>query len=160
VCLPAGSDYGLSISKPGFLFHSENFSLSGKGGSEPFQIKVKLMPLKAGNKVILKNVFFQTASFSLEEKSTDELDKLSALMKNTPNLKIEIGGHTDNVGDKQKNIILSENRAKSVFDYLVKSGVEAARLSFKGYGDSQPVADNTNENGRAENRRTEFKVVQ
>jgi outer membrane protein OmpA-like peptidoglycan-associated protein len=118
------------------------------------------MPLKAGNKVILKNVFFQTASFSLEEKSTDELDKLSALMKNTPNLKIEIGGHTDNVGDKQKNIILSENRAKSVFDYLVKSGVEAARLSFKGYGDSQPVADNTNENGRAENRRTEFKVVQ
>jgi outer membrane protein OmpA-like peptidoglycan-associated protein len=160
VCLPAGSDYALSVGKQGFLFYSENFSLSDKRSSEPFQIKVKLMPLKAGNKVILKNIFFETGSFALQDKSASELEKLLSLLKNNPQLKVEIGGHTDNVGDKQKNLVLSENRAKSVLDYLVKAGIESSRLSFKGYGDTQPLADNNSEKGRAENRRTEFKVVQ
>jgi outer membrane protein OmpA-like peptidoglycan-associated protein len=159
VCLPKGTDYALSISKPGFLFHSENFSLLESASQEPFQLTVKLMPLKAGNKVVLKNVFFNTGSYALEQRSASELDKLVKLLQGSPELKIEIGGHTDNVGDKQKNMTLSENRAKSVFDYLVNAGIEASRLSFKGYGDSQPVADNNKEEGRAMNRRTEFKVI-
>ena len=70
-----------------------------------------------------------------------------------------MSGHTDNVGDKKSNQLLSENRAKAVYDYLVKNGIPADRLTTKGYGDTQPIANNDTEAGRAENRRTEFKVI-
>jgi outer membrane protein OmpA-like peptidoglycan-associated protein len=80
-------------------------------------------------------------------------------MKKFPFMKIEIGGHTDNTGDKIKNKTLSQNRAKSVKDYLISKGVDASRLSAIGYGDSKPIADNKTEQGRAQNRRTVFKVT-
>jgi len=87
------------------------------------------------------------------------LNKLIAFLKTNPKLTIEIGGHTDNVGKPKDNQLLSENRAKSVKDYLVENGIEANRLTTKGYGDTNPIASNETETGRAENRRTEFKVV-
>ncbi|HNP49607.1 MAG TPA: OmpA family protein, partial [Bacteroidia bacterium] len=73
--------------------------------------------------------------------------------------RIEVGGHTDNVGGKQYNQQLSEKRAKSVFDYLIQKNIPATRLEFKGYGDSKPVADNSSEQGRSQNRRTEFTIL-
>lgn len=80
-------------------------------------------------------------------------------MQTNPAMKVEISGHTDNVGDAQKNKVLSENRAKSVVDFLVSRNIPADRIVYKGYGDTQPIAPNDNEEGRKKNRRTECKIL-
>ena len=87
------------------------------------------------------------------------MDKLVQLMNENPGLKIEIGGHTDNVGKPADNLTLSNNRAKAVINYLVSKNIPAQRLTAKGYGETKPVADNKTDDGRALNRRTEMKVV-
>jgi outer membrane protein OmpA-like peptidoglycan-associated protein len=115
--------------------------------------------MRAGESIVLRNIFFETDSFALKSESRIELGKLTHFMKANPTLKIELGGHTDNSGDKKYNQQLSEKRARSVYDYLIGDGVSASRLLFKGYGDTKPVADNNTEKGRAQNRRTEFTVV-
>lgn len=159
VCLPVNQDYALNVSHEGYLFHSENFTLTGGTVTQPFEKNVGMKKIKVGESVVLKNVFFETAKFDLKDKSRVELDKLVSFLEKNPKMAIELSGHTDNVGDKKMNQVLSENRAKAVFDYLVNKGIKAERLSTKGYGDTMPIADNGTEEGRAENRRTEFKVV-
>jgi outer membrane protein OmpA-like peptidoglycan-associated protein len=160
VCLPVGHSYALSIQKKGYLFYSENFALEGvKDIDNPQQLNVYLSPIKAGEKIVLKNIFFATDSYELKRESFAELNTLVELLTNNPDLRVEIGGHTDNVGSEKYNLSLSENRAKSVRDYLVSEGVELKRLTFKGYGFSEPVADNNTDTGRAQNRRTEVKVL-
>ncbi|MBI2279919.1 MAG: PD40 domain-containing protein [Bacteroidetes bacterium] len=159
VCLPVNQDYALNVSHEGYLFHSENFTLTGGTVTQPFEKNVGMKKIKVGESVVLKNVFFETAKFDLKDKSRVELDKLTSFLEKNPKMAIELSGHTDNVGDKKMNQVLSENRAKAVFDYLVNKGIKAERLSTKGYGDTMPIADNGIEEGRAENRRTEFKVV-
>jgi OOP family OmpA-OmpF porin len=105
-----------------------------------------------------KNVFFSTGSFKLLPKSFKSLDVVADLLKADNSLMIDIDGHTDSQGKPDKNQILSENRAKSVADYLVKKGIDASRLKSTGYGDTKPVADNKTAAGRAKNRRTEMTV--
>jgi outer membrane protein OmpA-like peptidoglycan-associated protein len=112
-----------------------------------------------GEKVVLKNIFFDTDKFVLKDESKIEIEKLIEFMNANPRIKIEVGGHTDNVGDKKKNEVLSNNRAKAVYDYLVSKSIIPSRLSFKGYADTQPIADNKTEAGKKLNRRTEFKIV-
>jgi outer membrane protein OmpA-like peptidoglycan-associated protein len=87
------------------------------------------------------------------------LDEVVALMKENPNLKIQISGHTDNVGKPNDNLILSNNRAKAVVNYLQSKGINTSRLSAKGFGAAKPIADNNTENGKSINRRTEMIVV-
>ena len=160
VCLPAGHSYALSVQKPGYLFFSDNFDVgSVKDVDNPQQLSVYLSPLKPGEKIVLKNIFFATDSFELKKESYAELNTIIDLLKKNPQLKVEIGGHTDNIGSKEYNLRLSENRAKSVYDYLVSKGIDAKRLKYKGYGFSEPVSDNSTEEGRAKNRRTEMKVL-
>jgi outer membrane protein OmpA-like peptidoglycan-associated protein/tetratricopeptide (TPR) repeat protein len=160
VCIPTDMDYALNVSKEGYLFYSENFTLSGiSDKSKPFLKDIPLQQIKEGNKVVLKNIFFETNSFELKEESTVELEKLIKFLNKNVSLKIEIGGHSDNVGSDETNQKLSENRAKSVVGYLVSKGISPSRLTTKGYGKSEPVADNKNEEGRSQNRRTEFKIV-
>ncbi len=160
VSLPVNKNYALNVSKEGYLFYSENFSLKDiKDITKPYQLNVPLQPVKTGEKVILKNIFFETNSFQLKGESTAELQKLLALMQNNKNLKIEISGHTDNIGDDKSNQLLSENRAKSVYEYLTTNGILAERLSYKGFGEAAPIATNDTEEGRALNRRTEFMVI-
>lgn len=160
VCLPTNRDYALNVSKKGYLFYSENFSLSAANNKmQPLLKDVFLQPVKAGNRVILKNIFFETNSYELKKESTVELNKLVQFLNDNPDIKIEIGGHTDNIGSDVLNQTLSENRAKSVAEYLVSKGIMNTRLTFKGYGKTQPVADNTSDDGRAQNRRTEFKII-
>jgi len=159
VCLPIHQDYALNVSHPGYLFHSENFTLSEGTVDKPFQKNVAMHKIKVGETVVLKNVFFETAKFDLKPRSKVELDKLIAFLNINENLKIELSGHTDNVGDKKSNQVLSENRAKAVYNYLIENGIAKERLTTKGYGDTQPIADNETAEGRAENRRTEFKVI-
>ena len=105
-----------------------------------------------------KNVFFSTGSFKLLPKSFKSLDAVADIMKADNTLMIDVDGHTDSQGADDKNQILSENRAKSVADYLVKKGVDASRLKSTGYGETKPVADNKTAAGRAKNRRTEMTV--
>lgn len=106
----------------------------------------------------LNNVFFATGSDVLREESQDELNKLVAIMTQYPQMAIEVGGHTDDQGDDKANLDLSGRRAKSVQGYLVKKGIDVKRLAAVGYGESKPVADNKTDEGRAQNRRTEFVI--
>ncbi|WP_354430173.1 OmpA family protein [Mucilaginibacter sp. UYP27] len=157
--LGAGKNYGLNISREGYLFYSDNFSLIGLKDKKAFNISVLLSPIEVGNKVILKNIFFDTNKFELKAESKAELQKLVEFLQLNKTVKIEIAGYTDNVGNEQANVTLSEKRANSVYQYLSANGVVATRLVYKGYGEAQPIAPNTTEDNRALNRRTEFMII-
>ncbi|MES2265846.1 MAG: OmpA family protein [Bacteroidota bacterium] len=157
--LAAGKNYGLNISREGYLFYSDNFSLIGLKDKKAFNISVLLSPIEVGNKVILKNIFFDTNKFELKTESKAELQKLVEFLQLNKTTKIEIAGYTDNVGNEQANITLSEKRANAVYQYLSTNGIPATRLVYKGYGEAQPIAPNTTEDDRSLNRRTEFMII-
>lgn len=157
--LKSNRNYMLTIDKTNYLFYSANFELKEHSSMEPYNLDVPLKKPATDIEVVLNNVFFDVDKFELRPESKLELDKLVHLLKKFPFMKIEIGGHTDNTGDKTRNKTLSQNRAKAVKDYLVSKGIDATRLSAIGYGDSKPIADNKTEEGRAKNRRTVFKVL-
>ena len=158
--LTAGKDYALNVSKEGYLFYSEHFSCKNPADlKNAYLLDVKLSKAETGGKVVLKNVFFDTNLFVLKQESFPELNKLVSFMKSNQAINIEISGHTDSTGDKNKNQLLSENRAKAVYDYLQSKGVSASRMTFAGYGDTKPVSVNDTEEGRALNRRTEFLIT-
>jgi len=160
VCLPINKNYLMNVSKNGFLFASENFSLKGIADNlKAYEMNVPLTPIKVGEKVVLKNIFFETASLNLKEESKIELQKLKSFLVLNATVSIEISGHTDNVGDKKSNQLLSENRAKTVYDYLIVNEIAKERLTFKGFGDTMPIADNATDDGKAKNRRTEFMIL-
>ncbi|MGX5820452.1 OmpA family protein [Chitinophaga lutea] len=159
VPLPAGRDYALSVSRPGYLFYSDNFSLKDARPDHPFEKNIPLQPLEANAVVVLRNVFFASKEYTLQPASATELDKLAQLMKDNPSMQVELSGHTDNVGSDADNQLLSENRAKAVVEYLVKKGISAKRMKAAGYGESKPVDNNDTEEGRAQNRRTELKII-
>ncbi|HBS87317.1 MAG: hypothetical protein A2W91_03785 [Bacteroidetes bacterium GWF2_38_335] len=160
VCIPVDRSYAFEASKSGYLFYSENFSLkSQEDPTKPFEKNIPLTPIQKDEIVILNNIFFDTDSFALKGESIAELDVLKSFLDNNPNVKIEIRGHTDNIGTKEYNLKLSENRAKSVYNYLVQKGIDKTRLTYKGYGFSIPLINEDTDAARAKNRRTEFKVV-
>ncbi|MDQ3071806.1 MAG: OmpA family protein [Bacteroidota bacterium] len=161
VPIPAGKDYLLNVSTQGYLFYSEYIPLKTYKNPKPFIQDIPLYPVKPGEKVALRNIFFDTDKFDLKPESRAELVRLAAFLKANPTVKIEIGGHTDNTGSSSGNQVLSQNRAKAVYDYLVNdAGIAPSRLSYKGYGASKPIAENTTEEGKAKNRRTEITVMQ
>jgi outer membrane protein OmpA-like peptidoglycan-associated protein len=160
VPIPVGRNLALNVSKEGYLFFSENFSFSDvRTGVDPHLYDIPLQPIREGETVILRNIFFKTASHDLLPESVNELKRLINLLEKNPRMNIEISGHTDNVGTFSYNKTLSENRALSVYNFLVEHGINKNRLSYTGYADTQPVTTNETEQGRAQNRRTEFKVV-
>jgi outer membrane protein OmpA-like peptidoglycan-associated protein len=118
-----------------------------------------LQPIEANATVVLKNIFFDVNKFELKPESQVELDKVIQLLNDNPSVKVEISGHTDNVGKPADNLTLSNNRAKAVVNYLISKKIAVQRLTAKGYGETKPVADNKTETGRALNRRTEMKIV-
>lgn len=160
VCLPVNRKYGLFASKPGYLFHSEHINFEGTyPRSKPFRVDVLLHPIAKGEVMIMRNIFFATASYELRPESTVELNKLVLILQQNPDVNIEIGGHTDNEGADAYNQRLSEQRAKAVVHYLTQQGIASNRLRSKGYGKTRPVATNNTPEGRAQNRRTEVKVL-
>ena len=120
---------------------------------------IELQPIERNASVVLKNIFFETNRYELTPASLVELDKLVVLLSENPTISIEISGHTDNIGKAETNLLLSENRAKAVVDYLASKKIDAKRLTYKGFGLTNPIADNATEMGRALNRRTEMKIV-
>jgi outer membrane protein OmpA-like peptidoglycan-associated protein len=159
VSLPEGKDYALNVSRKNYLFHSENFAMKEGTEKEPFEMEVKLSPIKAGESVVLRNVFFDTDSYVLKDESKSELDELFTFLQRNYKLKIEVSGHTDDRGGEALNMTLSQNRAKAVAAFLTEKGVPAERIIAKGYGSSAPISSNDTEEGRAQNRRTEFRVL-
>jgi outer membrane protein OmpA-like peptidoglycan-associated protein len=159
--LPTEKNYGLNVSKDGYLFYSDHFELKGENSrAKPFIYNVPLEPIRVGQTVILKNIFFDIDKYDLKEESISELTRLIQLLKNNPQLHIEISGHTDNHGSADHNIVLSRNRAQAVYNYLIANGIAKERLSYAGYGMTRPIDTNDTEQGRANNRRTEFSVVE
>ena len=160
VSLPSGTNYGVNIQAEGYLFESFSFDLAKSDAAYQEVIRdVQLNKLKAGTKVILKNIFFDFDKATLRKESFGELARLVQIMNQYPNLKIEIGGHTDGKGSDEYNNRLSKERSSAVVDYLIEKGIQRDRLTFKGYGKSQPIATNETEEGRQENRRVEFKII-
>ena len=160
VTLPIDKNYALNVSQNGYLFYSENFSLKeSTDKTKPYLMDVPLQPIDTGSVVELKNIFFETGKFDLKPESKAELNKLVTFLTLNKTMRIELSGHTDNVGDKKMNLTLSENRSKSVYDYLITNGIDAKRLTYKGYGETKPKVKNDSDENRAINRRTEFRVI-
>ncbi|MFN0190084.1 MAG: OmpA family protein [Bacteroidia bacterium] len=159
-CLPAGKNYMLNVDKETYLFYSDYFECKTANDKQnAYELLIKLQQPKAGEKVVLKNIFFDVNQFALKTESFSELNKLVSFLKSQATLRIEVSGHTDNTGDKKANVILSEQRAKAVVNFLIEKGIPAARMTYKGYGDTKPVASNDTEEGKAKNRRTEFSIL-
>ena len=142
------------------MFFSENYTLEKElKPTDIFEVDIPLQPIEAGESIVLKNIFFATGSAELEAISQTELEKLLEFLNKNPSLKIEISGHTDDVGNEQLNLKLSQARAEAVKSYLVEKGIVPDRLTAKGYGKSKPIAPNTSDATRKLNRRTEFTVL-
>lgn len=159
ITLPVGKDYTFTVNRQGYLFYSKLYELASKQADSTYKNDIPLQPIEVNVTTRLNNIQFETNSFKLLPVSLIELDKLLQLLNENPALKIEISGHTDNTGSAADNLKLSQNRAKAVVDYLVSKGVDAKRLTWKGYGATKPIADNKTEEGKARNRRTEFTIM-
>ena len=159
VTLPVGKDYAFNVNRRGYLFYSDNYSLKDKSPDSTYENNIALQPIEVNAAVVLKNIFFDYNKYDLKPESQVELDKLVQLMQDNPTLKIQIEGHTDNIGNAADNMKLSENRAKSVVNYLLGKNISVTRLIAKGFGTTNPIANNSTEEGRAQNRRTELKVI-
>lgn len=154
-------NYAFTVAEPGYLYTSK-FVNQGKANSigEPEVLEMELQPIEIGAEVQLYNIYFETDSFRILPQSESELQNLVAFLANNKDLKVEIQGHTDSSGNAENNRILSERRAKSVVDYLVKNGIVISRLKFGGYGDKVPIASNDTPEGRLLNRRTTIKILE
>ncbi|MBD0298281.1 MAG: OmpA family protein [Flavisolibacter sp.] len=159
ITLPVGKDYAFNVARRGYLFYSDNFSLKDKAPDSTYEKNIPLQPIEANASVVLRNIFFDFNKYELKPESQVELDRVVQLLAENPTVKIEIAGYTDNIGNAADNQKLSENRAKAVVNYLISRGIAANRLTAKGFGAAQPIADNKTEEGRALNRRTELKVL-
>lgn len=159
VTLPSGKNYGIAVKMDGYLFHSENFDIPTSGGYQEVVKDVELEKIAVGSTIVLRNVFFDYNKATLKPESSTELDRLVKILQDNPSIRIELSGHTDNIGTEEYNQKLSESRAKSCVDYLVSKGIAASRLEYKGYGEMRPIDTNETDAGRANNRRTEFKIL-
>lgn len=160
VPLKTNMKYALTIDKDGYLFYTEFYNMPAIQRDQPIELFIDLEKIELGNSVVLKNIFFDTDKSDIKDESKQELEKLIDFLSENNSIRIEISGHTDNVGDSKHNMVLSENRAKSVCDFLTNNGIEKSRLTYKGFGDTQPIKQNNTDENRAKNRRTEFKIIQ
>jgi outer membrane protein OmpA-like peptidoglycan-associated protein len=153
--VPSAGDYALYISSPAYFFKRLEFNVDDPKNLQ--EISVSMRMIEKNVPEILNHIYFETASFALKDESRAELDKLTQLAIENPQLNIQIAGHTDDVGAEQENLILSEKRAQSVIDYLIKKGISLNRLSAKGFGEIAPLVPNINEENRQMNRRIELR---
>ncbi|MDL2312530.1 OmpA family protein [Bacteroidales bacterium OttesenSCG-928-B11] len=159
-CIITGTNVLMNVSHPDYPFYSENFQLEKSYTNlEPYFKNISLQKAEVGSTFILRNIFFEFNKSDLRKESGVELDNLADYLTKNPTLHIEIGGHTDNQGGDEYNLKLSLERAKSVYNYLINKGIPESRLSYKGYGKNSPIATNDTEEGRAINRRTEFRII-
>jgi outer membrane protein OmpA-like peptidoglycan-associated protein/tetratricopeptide (TPR) repeat protein len=160
ITLPVGKDYAFNVARKGYLFYSDNYSLKNKSADSTYQKDIPLQPIEVEAGIVLRNLFFETAKYDIQPESEVELNKVVEFLQENPTVKIQLEGHTDNVGAAADNQKLSSARAYSVVNYLVRKGIKGTRLVAKGFGATKPVADNKTEEGRAQNRRTELRILE
>ncbi|MCS6905468.1 MAG: OmpA family protein [Bacteroidia bacterium] len=160
--LPTGGIYNIAIEAQGYLFFSEHFQISENAPYQAIQKDFFLTPIEeaSGKKIILKNIFFDFAKATLRKSSEPELNRLFNILNEYPQMRIRIIGHTDSIGSQAYNQKLSEERAKAVATYLIKKGISETRIEYLGLGESSPIATNSTEEGRQQNRRIEFEIIQ
>ncbi|MEI8201526.1 MAG: OmpA family protein [Bacteroidota bacterium] len=156
--VPQKSDYILTVKKEGFAYETKFIAAADPESQRSNHLEVK--PIEVGSSYKLNDIYFETNSFELNNKSKEIIESFIEFLKDNPNIKAEIQGHTDDVGNDKSNLTLSDNRARSVFDFIIQQGIASNRLIYKGYGKTKPIASNSNEEGRAKNRRTVFVITQ
>lgn len=164
--LNRGNDYNLSFEADGYLFHSENVNVPKKPEYSEIVKEIVLERVKAGAKIVLNNIFFDSNKATLRKESNLEIEKVVKLMQDYPDVKIEVAGHTDSKGNDAANLKLSQMRSQSVVNALGKKGIDMKRLVAKGYGETMPIAPNMLPDGKPDlkgmqqNRRVELKIVE
>ena len=182
IALPSGGTYGYYAEKEGYMGQSEHFDIREEWEFNEFVVDIVLYPIEtpveieeempaeeeveeqvtetiSEEPIRMNNIFFEFNVWKLRPESFLELDRWVKMLKENPQLKLEIHGHTDHVGTEEYNRNLSEKRARSVANYLIEQGISPDRLTTKGFGESQPVATNETEEGRQQNRRVEVKII-
>jgi outer membrane protein OmpA-like peptidoglycan-associated protein len=159
IVLPIGYVYSFLAEHDGFYSIAENIDVKTLSDYIEINKDLYLTPIEKGQTIRLNNLFFEFNKSALKSESYAELDRLHAILLSNPDMKIEIGGHTDDVGSDDYNMNLSRERANSVITYLVGKGIAQERLTSKGYGESKPEVPNTNDENRTVNRRVEFKIL-
>jgi outer membrane protein OmpA-like peptidoglycan-associated protein/tetratricopeptide (TPR) repeat protein len=154
-----GAIYEINVSADGYLNYSEILPIPFSESDQEITRNIEMMQLANGSKVVLRNIFFDFDKTTFRPATYDALQTLVKTMNKYPAIKVEISGHTDNVGAMAYNQRLSEGRAKVVVDFLIKNGIDSRRLTFKGYNFNQPIATNETPIGRQLNRRTELKII-
>ncbi len=157
--MKTGRKYLLHVQKEGYLYHSEYFEIPIGVVNQEKILHIYLKRISVKKSIDFK-ALFDYNSATLTKQSIPALENLIAFLNTNPDIKGQIEGHTDDIGTEERNLVLSEDRAKSVYDYLVLQGIDKNRLTFIGYGKNQPIAPNDTAHGRALNRRTEFKILQ
>jgi outer membrane protein OmpA-like peptidoglycan-associated protein len=157
--IPPGESFRIGATAEGYLPYSGLIRPPDDNAAPLIEVNIEMDPLNPGESVILRNIFFEWDSFTLLPESLPDLEEVFTLVDQNPAMRFEIGGHTDSTGGVEYNLELSRKRAESVRNYLVNRGIAAERIMSKGYGSGSPIADNSTESGRAQNRRTELKVL-
>ncbi len=162
IILPFGEKYGITATMDGFMTESQNIDLTDEAmdNKKSFELdNISLVPIEEKAVIVLNNVFFDFDKARLKETSNAELLRMSKLLKKNESIEMEVAGHTDNVGDANYNLQLSERRAKAVYNYLIKNGVKKDRLSLVYLGEKSPTTSNDTAEGRSQNRRVEFRII-
>ena len=167
IVLPYDKNYLIRASADKFFAVSENLDLDSlvKAGYKEIHKDLYLVPIEIGQVVRLNNVFFDFDKWNLRPESFVELDRVVKLLKENPTIEIEMSAHTDNKGADEYNMTLSDNRARSCMEYILSKGIATNRITSHGYGETVPMASNTNPDGsdnpegRQLNRRVEFKIL-
>ncbi len=159
IVLTEGSEYALYVNKEGYLFNSASFVFEEGEEISALTRDILLQPIETGSVSVLNNIFFETDKYELKEKSRTELDKVVRFLQKNEEVRIEISGHTDDVGQAAYNLELSRRRAEAVYNYLVGQGIDKNRLTSRGFGQTMPAVPNSDDENRSRNRRIEFKIL-
>jgi outer membrane protein OmpA-like peptidoglycan-associated protein len=159
IVLPKGGNYAFYAKSKGFYAIRQHVDLTGLTEYQERKVELLLAPIEIGENILLNNVFFVQSKAEIQKESHAELNNLVKLLKRNKSLKVLIEGHTHNVGSSYKNQVLSNERARALKSYLVKKGIKESRMEVKGYGETQPIADNNNPVERLKNSRVEFKII-
>jgi len=159
ITLPEGKDYTFTVNRKGYLFYSSAYALSGAAPDSTYIKNIALEPIKLASNFVFTQVLFDNNSYALLPASLPELNKLVQILEENPGMHIQISGHTDNIGKAADNLTLSTSRAKAIVQYVSSKGIATERLTYKGFGSTEPIATNETAAGRALNRRTSFTIT-
>lgn len=161
VNLKKKDDFIITVKKDGYAFNSQVISGKDSTYEKPKTLNFEVKPIQVGHSYTLNNIYYETNSTELKSESKIVVEEFADFLKNNPTVKIEIHGHTDNIGNIPENSALSTDRAFTVYDMILEMGISKSQIiAFRGFGANKPIADNSSEKGRAKNRRTEFLIIE